>query len=362
MSHAEQLEQETEQTRAQIADTLDELRASMTPGHVLDQLTDRFTQGAGAAFAQNLKDQTVRNPIPIALLGVSLVWLMLGARGSSGDRFTGERLRNRENDRADDAGGALDAAGQAGSDAYAASSEKASRFGKEAGDTLSSGAERARQAGNDAVGTIRSTAGSAADAVQQGTAQAADRLRASAASASDSMQRTASSIAEDARRAAGTLSDSTKAAGQRTLQSGSALLDFCREQPMVTTGLGLVLGAVIGALLPASETEDRLMGESSDRVKDRAQNLATEQYETAKETVKETAREAANEAAKTAGQHGLDANETDTRPDKEQKPDQSKDEQHDSSEVKADHATLVPSEQSELERRGQPWTADNAPI
>src|SRR5205085_1358392 len=50
MSHAEQLERETERTRTQIANTLDELRTCMTPGHVLDQLADRVSDGAAAAF------------------------------------------------------------------------------------------------------------------------------------------------------------------------------------------------------------------------------------------------------------------------------------------------------------------------
>ncbi|KRR27591.1 DUF3618 domain-containing protein [Bradyrhizobium retamae] len=72
MSHVEQLERETEQTRAEISSTLDELRACMTPGHVLDRLADRVSQGAGAAFTRNLKDQTVNNPLPVMLIGAGL--------------------------------------------------------------------------------------------------------------------------------------------------------------------------------------------------------------------------------------------------------------------------------------------------
>jgi hypothetical protein len=77
MSHAEQLERETEQTRAEISSTLDELRACMTPGHVLDQMVDRVSGGTGAAFMRNL------NPLPVTLIGAGLAWLMLGSRGTS---------------------------------------------------------------------------------------------------------------------------------------------------------------------------------------------------------------------------------------------------------------------------------------
>src|SRR4051794_39400124 len=83
MSHAEQLEREAEQTRTQIANTLDELRACVTPGHVLDQLADRVSDGATAAFTRNLKNQTVNNPLPVMLIGAGLAWLMLGPRGRS---------------------------------------------------------------------------------------------------------------------------------------------------------------------------------------------------------------------------------------------------------------------------------------
>ncbi len=44
MSHAEQLERETEHAREQIANPLDELRTRMTPGYVLDQLADRMAR------------------------------------------------------------------------------------------------------------------------------------------------------------------------------------------------------------------------------------------------------------------------------------------------------------------------------
>ena len=83
MSHVEQLERETEQTRTQIADTLDELKASMTPSHVLHQLADRINDGAPAAFARNLKDQAVSNPLSGALIGAGLGWLMLSPKMSN---------------------------------------------------------------------------------------------------------------------------------------------------------------------------------------------------------------------------------------------------------------------------------------
>jgi len=278
MSQAEQLERETEQTRAAIADTLDELRACMTPGRVLDQLADRMSDGATAAFARNLKDQTVSNPLPVALIGTGLAWLMLTSRGT----------RSRSSLR--------DAVGEA-----------------------SETAETARELAGDVTETMQGHTTSAADAVQRGY----------------------ETVTDAARRAASTVSDSTKAASQRTLQSGSALVDFCREQPLVLAGFGIALGAVMGALLPATETESQLMGEASDRVKDRAQELVSEQYESAKQAVEKVGARAADV---TQDQAGKPAHQQDPKLGEE----------------KADEPTLAPSGPDEW--RGRPWPKQDEPL
>jgi hypothetical protein len=44
----------------------------------------------------------------------------------------------------------------------------------------------------------------------------------------------------------------------------------------------LAIGAIMGALIPSTETEDRLMGETSDQMKDKARSLADEQIDNAK--------------------------------------------------------------------------------
>src|SRR5437868_12603494 len=185
MSHAEQLERETEQTRTQIANTLDELRACMTPGHVLDQLADRVSDGATAAFAQNLKHQTVNNPLPVMLIGAGLAWLMLGPRGNSAGgvmRSAADRLRNATNEATDAMRSATDAASRTASDKTTEWSDQASRFGKDTGASVSSATERARQAGAEAGGSMRDVAGSMAEPEQETTARTADSIRGTAGS------------------------------------------------------------------------------------------------------------------------------------------------------------------------------------
>ena len=76
MTYTERLEHETEQTRSQIASTLDELRACMTPGQVFNRIAHRVGDAGGAAFVANLKRQTINNPVPVALIGAGLAWLI----------------------------------------------------------------------------------------------------------------------------------------------------------------------------------------------------------------------------------------------------------------------------------------------
>ena len=92
MSTSEQLERETEEERARISETLDELRGLMTPGHVVDRLVDYASDASGGMFFRNLRQQAVDNPIPVALVGAGLGWLALAGRRR------GSTIRTRADD------------------------------------------------------------------------------------------------------------------------------------------------------------------------------------------------------------------------------------------------------------------------
>jgi uncharacterized protein YjbJ (UPF0337 family) len=72
--------------------------------------------------------------------------------------------------------------------------------------------------------------------------------------------------------------------GNRT---GRRIAEAVESQPLVLGAFGLALGAAVGALLPASEAEDRLMGESRDRVANRLSTLAGDALDRAKEVAGE---------------------------------------------------------------------------
>ena len=75
--HPEELERDIEDTRAEIADTLGTIERRLSPEQLADQALDYLRRGdTGGWLGELIK----RNPLPVALIGVGLVWLALRAR------------------------------------------------------------------------------------------------------------------------------------------------------------------------------------------------------------------------------------------------------------------------------------------
>ncbi|HLH94385.1 MAG TPA: DUF3618 domain-containing protein [Xanthobacteraceae bacterium] len=244
MTNSAQLEREAEQTRSQLAQTLDELRERITPGQLMDQVVDYARDSGGGDFARNLGRQVSANPVPVCLMAAGMAWLMLsGRRASTLAQETGAAVESSVQDLNDQARQAASSVSENVSSAYAAGKEQL-------------------------------------------------------ASAGEAASRTGSRIAQG-----------TSSATRQTAQATKNFLQFCADQPLILAGFGLALGAALGASLPATETENQLMGEGSDKLKGRAQEFAREQYakgeeaaQTAAHAVKETAREVAEEVTEPAAE------------------------------------------------------------
>jgi hypothetical protein len=251
MTYTEQLEREAERTRRELADTLEQLRARITPGQVLDQAVDYVRDSGGGEFLHNLKRQAVDNPLPVTLIGAGMAWLMT-ARGSNGSASGRSKLRET----AEKAGGAFGDAADAG----------------------------ARMTG----------------AARSGAASAWDSASGAASSTYDSAAGTYRSATANAARAASAVSGSARSLGRNAAETGSSIVEFCREQPLVLAGLGMALGAVAAAIMPSTETEDRLMGDMSDTAKEKVRGAASATYEKA-QAVGDRAMGAARQEAESQG-------------------------------------------------------------
>jgi hypothetical protein len=285
MSTSEQLEREAEQTRAQLAATLEELRARMTPGQVVDQLVDYASESGGGEFFRNLRRQVVSNPLPVAMMGAGLVWLSMSGRRADSYRPAG----NSASWTADKMRQAGD--GVVGRARHAAdgTSKTANEWSDQARSTAADMTDRAQRKVSD---------------LQDATLTTADKLADTAAStydaAAQSVAETYDAAAGKARTAGETIKGSVSGMRGNAAATGQTVMNFFNEQPLVLAGIGIALGAIIGAALPSTDTEDALMGESGDAVKRQTAQFAGEQMKKG-EAVAEQAWQGAKQEAEKQG-------------------------------------------------------------
>jgi|ERR1700730_7988664 hypothetical protein len=93
-TQSEQLERKVHQARARLTETLEELRAGMTPGQVVDQFADYARKGPAAEFFRNLAREMRQNPLPLMLIGAGIAWLIIAS--SQPSRARGKHSTVRE--------------------------------------------------------------------------------------------------------------------------------------------------------------------------------------------------------------------------------------------------------------------------
>jgi ElaB/YqjD/DUF883 family membrane-anchored ribosome-binding protein len=268
----EQIQREIQQTRSEMSETLDAIRDKLSPGEILDQALTYFRShrsgdGAGMSetashWASSLGDTIKQNPVPVALIGAGLAWLMMG-----GSRHP---ARPEPHTRPYDTP-----------------------------DVTVYNAYNAPLAGTqEHSGSLRERAGEMASGVQERLSAAGERVSHAAATTRESVSHAAASARERVGETAEYLRHQARQQGGKTKETFNYLRD---EQPLVLGALGFALGAALGAGLPPTRREDELMGEARDQVVQRAQELGEEQLDKAKHV----ASAAGNAALDQAHQEGL---------------------------------------------------------
>ena len=247
MMSSEQLERQTEQSRADVEHTIDELRARLTPGQLVDEILS-YTRDGGREFTSNLGRQVTSNPLPVVLIGAGLAWFLLGrdATAPNGKGFN------------------------AGSRHYGSGNGMSS---------LGDAASKAGEAVQDAFGGVRHAAESAGSALSD----TAHKIGETTSSAYHS----ASSKAAD-------LANSATAFEQKVMRGARDLIVQAKDQPLVVVGVGLAIGAAIGAAIPKTDIENRTMGDIADEVKRDAKEVAAEQLDKAKDVAQRVVEETTN--------------------------------------------------------------------
>jgi hypothetical protein len=66
---------------------------------------------------------------------------------------------------------------------------------------------------------------------------------------------------------------------ERTRRTQYRVVSQIERQPLLLGGLAVALGALLGAVIPATEYEDRIVGELRDRAVERAKKMGERQYQ-----------------------------------------------------------------------------------
>jgi hypothetical protein len=269
------IEHDLEATRARLDATIGALQQKLSPGQLLDQSLAYLKESGGGEFAHNLKHNVQTHPMPVALIGIGLAWLMMS--GSGRHVYSGSEAEAWPRDM------------RGGSDLLAKVEAAAAGVKRTASETAEAFQERLYGAKATALGisrgvgetlsafcarvdgTVRAAGSggySAAQSTRHTAASAAYGARDAAASAAYVARDAAASAAHGARNAA-----TSAAHGARDMTGRAA--SYFQDQPLLLGALGVSVGALLAAALPSSRTEDELMGGLRDTLRDRAGDAAS---------------------------------------------------------------------------------------
>lgn len=262
----DEIEEEIGYTRAEMSDTLHALERKLSPGQWIDQTLGYF-RGAGeesGEFAANLGRSIKGNPAPIALLGISLGWLMMGGSERSERRHS---RTYREPYR-----GPI------------ATSSTATTTTTQRGPIVTPSGKTAGS------GEVRSGYKEKARHTAHETRERAEHL---AHGAREKM----GEVAEAAHHQAEHLGDMAHYQAEQARRGFAYML---QEHPLVLGSIGIAVGAVLGAGLPPTRREDEFMGGKRDEFLEHTEAMGREQLYKA-EHVAKAAQEAAREEAQRQG-------------------------------------------------------------
>jgi len=319
---AAELEREIELQRGRVEDTIDQIQQKLSPGQLIDELM-AYTKGGGGEFLASLQKNVTANPLPVALLGVSLAWLMAkpaGAQASSSaniDREWDESINARRGygvgagDDYDDvdyplvtiSGSSMQRLGHVtdeGGNKFAEFADDAGRKFKAATDAAG---RRASHYKDEAGNTFRGFSDATGSQVQHFRDEAGNLLDEASGWASHTWQKAKEKL-HDARDA---MQSGSGTAGAKAGEAGDALKSQAeklnqtiiaqfRDQPLVAGALAFAVGAAMGSALPHTAQEDALLGDAADKVKGKVGEKASELYETGRDKAGELYETAAGKA------------------------------------------------------------------
>lgn len=310
----EQIRDDIRRTRADMDETVDAIGERLRPRHLLDDVLDLFRSSSGTSTsgstssspgtrdaAHVAKDlgatafQKMKNhPMPAALIGAGLAWLLFDESSSDGH---GPHGRWRDGELREHSGSFVDArTGQPYDPSYGAD-YAASGGGDSGGDSggpgmLGKAADSAKSIGRSVASAGSSVAGAASSVA--GAASSAGQTVADYAGRAGSAS---SQYGRQARDMSGQAYDRARRGMSRGAEYSRQTFEQSLEQyPLAVVAAAFAGGMLSGLLVPTTRRENELMGEQSDQLKETVKT----QMQDAKRMVVEKGKEVADAATEVA--------------------------------------------------------------
>lgn len=285
-----ELEREVNAQRNRVEARIGEIKDRLSPGQLIDEVLS-YTKDGGNKFASNLGQQITANPLPAALVGVGLAWLISANVSPSQDTHRPSHDEDNEypyamvpkgglkrvNHAADDAGQWWSEFETDGGARYKAKADSLGRraghftdqTGKKFTGFIDEAGNRVRQFQDESGNMLDDAKGWASHNWNQVRHGISQQIRGAASTASD---------------VGGKLGDSVQTTSDQMARQIGALFD---QQPLIAGALAFAAGAALGAALPHTRQEDQLIGEQADKARGQALDAAGSLYDQGKQKAAE---------------------------------------------------------------------------
>ena len=343
----QQIKRETEQTRAGLTNTVEQLKSSVaetvsdvrhriSPDVIKAEVSD-YIRSRGEQLMNDVTSAARRNPMQAVAVGASIAYpllkiaraiplpvLMVGAGLFFAGSKTGQAATQKASDMAADLSEEMVRRAHDLSDQVQDTASSAKNYASDQYERISSavagGSSQVKGAADVAGATIASSSGKIKDSAVSAGAAVSDRANSLkddglriAGSAASTVQDIASGTMAATRSVASSVAD-TGADAARSIRAkasdasdraGKTILQTIEQNPLLVAGVGLLVGGLIASALPRSEFEDELAGDTSSAAKHQLEAAASKGFDTAKTAVgeiyDETSRQAEAEGLTTEG-------------------------------------------------------------
>lgn len=262
----EDIERDIHRTQQEMSRTIDSIQYRLSPGYMKSRAREQMKNKS-----RGMMDRIKENPAAAAIAGAGLYMLFRG--DSKTDSYDDYDAYDSYNAYGSEYGYVMicDACGLSAPEHEG----QGHGFTERARD-------RASEAGSKAKGKMADLKHSASDVAHNVGDKAGD--------ARERMQESTSRVSHRAQEA-------SRRAGQRARRAGRKAQQRFDSDPLLMGAIGIAAGALLGAMIPETDRERELMGDTRDELLDRGKQLAREKGEQVRQ-VAEHAKDAAVDEAK----------------------------------------------------------------